>query len=364
MCRAAGGAGGRASGPGRRGPARRSCRRYFKGRSAEVVSAVDRVAAALGANREIEIPEAERARAAAYVITASEGEACTSAAADAGAGFRSRGARPADRRRHGAGLAGEKAQNFRRWYRGEVLELFAKVDAIVAPATPCTAPPIGQQTFMFGDTELPVRANLGIYTQPISFIGLPVAAVPVPLEPLAMGVQIIAAPWREDIALRIAHALEMKGVVAAPRPAIQAHAALPRWNACLEEEHGDRPAGGHCRGDRRLRALRESTGIERRRCPQRDVPQRSAHDPLRRDENLYGYAEIAAFRTARSPVGLGRTLSKTVISTYGRDCAVASTLFHRASVPGKIGRQMQTWVRFPEGWRVVAAHVSFIDEPR
>jgi hypothetical protein len=81
-------------------------------------------------------------------------------------------------------------------------------------------------------------------------------------------------------------------------------------------------------------------------------------------ENLYGYAEIAAFRAARSPAGLARTLSKTVISTYGRDHAVASTLFHRASVPGKIGRQMQTWVRFAEGWRVVAAHVSFIDEPK
>ena len=81
-------------------------------------------------------------------------------------------------------------------------------------------------------------------------------------------------------------------------------------------------------------------------------------------ENLYGYAEIAGFRAARSPAGLARTLSKTVISTYGRDHAVASTLFHRASVPGKIGRQMQTWVRFAEGWRVVAAHVSFIDEPK
>ena len=81
-------------------------------------------------------------------------------------------------------------------------------------------------------------------------------------------------------------------------------------------------------------------------------------------ENLYGYTEIAAFRTARSPVGLGRTLSKTVISTYGRNHAVASTLFRRPSVAGKVGRQMQTWVRFPEGWRVVAAHVSFIDEPR
>jgi len=81
-------------------------------------------------------------------------------------------------------------------------------------------------------------------------------------------------------------------------------------------------------------------------------------------ESLYGYAEIAAFRRSRSPIGLARTLSRTVISSYGPDYAVASTLYHRASVPGKIGRQMQTWVRFPEGWRVVAAHVSLIDKPR
>jgi AtzH-like len=80
-------------------------------------------------------------------------------------------------------------------------------------------------------------------------------------------------------------------------------------------------------------------------------------------ENLYGYQEIAAFRAARSPAGLARTLSKTVITASGRDVAVASTLFHRASMAGKIGRQMQTWVRFPEGWRVVAAHVSVIAEP-
>ena len=78
-------------------------------------------------------------------------------------------------------------------------------------------------------------------------------------------------------------------------------------------------------------------------------------------ENLYGYAEIAGFRAARIPPG-PRTISKTVISTYGRDHAVASTLFHRAGIPGKVGRQTQTWVRFPEGWRVVAAHVSFIEE--
>jgi 1-carboxybiuret hydrolase subunit AtzH-like protein len=81
-------------------------------------------------------------------------------------------------------------------------------------------------------------------------------------------------------------------------------------------------------------------------------------------ENLYGYQEIASFRAARSPVGLARRLSKTVITAYGRDVAVASTLFHRASMSGKVGRQMQTWVRFPEGWRVVAAHVSVIEEPR
>ena len=78
-------------------------------------------------------------------------------------------------------------------------------------------------------------------------------------------------------------------------------------------------------------------------------------------ENLYSHAAIAGFRAARSPVGLARTLSRTLITTYGRDVGVASTLFHRT--PGKIGRQMQTWVRCPDGWHVVAAHVSVIDDP-
>jgi hypothetical protein len=81
-------------------------------------------------------------------------------------------------------------------------------------------------------------------------------------------------------------------------------------------------------------------------------------------ENLYGYSEIKSFRAARSPVALGRTLSKTVITTYGRDFAVAATLYERPSAPGRLGRQMQTWVRFPEGWRVVAAHVSLMDPPK
>jgi len=79
-------------------------------------------------------------------------------------------------------------------------------------------------------------------------------------------------------------------------------------------------------------------------------------------ENLYGYGQVKSFRAARSPAGVERTLSKTVITTYGRDFAVASTLFYRRTMPRKVGRQMQTWVRFADGWRVVAAHVSAIDE--
>ena len=94
-----------------------------------------------------------------------------------------------------------KAQKFRRWYRERVLELFTEVDAIIAPATPCVAPLIGQQTLVVGNVELPLRANVGIYTQPISLIGLPVVAVPVPLRPLPLGVQIIAGPWRALIAV-------------------------------------------------------------------------------------------------------------------------------------------------------------------
>ena len=193
---------------------------YFKGKTAEAVAAVDSVAAALGANRDIDIPQAERARSAAFIVTASEGASLHLDRLRT----RAKDYDPAVRDRLIAGAMTPaslvvKAQKFRRWYREEVLKLFAEVDAILAPATPCTAPLIGQETFMLDDVELPVRANLGLYTQPISFIGLPVVAVPVPLAPLPIAVQIIAAPWREDVALRIAHALEAQGGVAAPRPA-------------------------------------------------------------------------------------------------------------------------------------------------
>jgi hypothetical protein len=82
------------------------------------------------------------------------------------------------------------------------------------------------------------------------------------------------------------------------------------------------------------------------------------------NENLYGFAEIASFRAARVPVALGRKLSRTVITTYGRDFAVAATLYERPSAPGRLGRQMQTWVRFSEGWKIVAAHVSLMEEKK
>jgi len=194
---------------------------YFKrGASPEALTAVARVAKALDATREIEIPEAARARAAAFVITTAEGAALHLDRLRT----RARDFEPTirDRLISGALVPGSlviRAQKFRRWYREQVLKLFEDVDAILAPATPFPAPKIGQQTMMLDGQEVPLRPNIGIFTQPISFVGLPVVAVPVPLEPLPIGVQIIAAPWREDIALRIAYTLEACKAAAAPQPA-------------------------------------------------------------------------------------------------------------------------------------------------
>jgi len=185
----------------------------------EAVEAVARIAKALGTTRIVEIPEAARARAAAYVISTTEGaslhlDRLRRRPDDFDPAVR-------DRLLAGAMVPAplvDRAQKFRRWYRARVLELFKTVDVILAPATPCVAPKLGQVTFTLDGVELPVRANIGIHTQPISFIGLPVVAVPVPLEPMPIGVQIIAAPWREDIALRVAFAVERMGVVSAPQP--------------------------------------------------------------------------------------------------------------------------------------------------
>ncbi|MHC2623125.1 AtzE family amidohydrolase [Bradyrhizobium huanghuaihaiense] len=185
----------------------------------EAVEAVSRVAKALSATQVVDVPEASRARAAAYVITTTEGASLHLDRLRK----RPNDFDPAVRDRLIAGAMVpapmvDRAQKFRRWYRAQLAEIFRSVDVLIAPATPCTAPKLGQVNFNLDGVELPVRANIGIHTQPISFIGLPVVAVPVPLEPLPIGVQIIAAPWREDIALRVAYALEQMGVVSAPAP--------------------------------------------------------------------------------------------------------------------------------------------------
>jgi len=173
----------------------------------------------LGVTQTVEIPEAARARAAAYVITTTEGaslhlDRLRQRPHDFDPAVR-------DRLLAGAMIPAplvDRAQKFRRWYRERVMKLFETVDVLIAPATPCVAPGLGQATFVLDGVELPVRANIGIHTQPISFIGLPVVAVPVPLSPMPIGVQIIAAPWREDVALRVAAALERMGAVSAPPP--------------------------------------------------------------------------------------------------------------------------------------------------
>ena len=197
---------------------------YFRaGASVEALAALDAVAAALGASETVTIPDAQRARSAAYIISTTEGaalhlERLRTRPDDFDADVR-------DRLIAGAlvpAIAVVQAQKFRRWYREEVLKLFEHVDAILAPATPSVAPLIGQKTFVLDGQEVPLRPNIGVYTQPISFIGLPVVAVPVPTAAgLPIGVQIITAPWREDVGLRIAHALETSGVVRAPLPKLE-----------------------------------------------------------------------------------------------------------------------------------------------
>lgn len=197
---------------------------YFRaGASVEALGALDAVAAALGVEETVTIPDAQRARSAAYIISTTEGAALhlqrlRSHPDDFDADVR-------DRLIAGAlvpAAAVVQAQKFRRWYREQMLTLFQHVDAILAPATPCVAPLIGQKSFVLDGAEVPLRPNIGLYTQPISFIGLPVVAVPVPTAAgLPIGVQIIAASWREDVALRIARALEAGAVARAPVPRLE-----------------------------------------------------------------------------------------------------------------------------------------------
>lgn len=193
---------------------------YFaEGAEPEALAAVSAFAKALGATRHARIAEAAAGRAAAYVITNIEG---------ANLHRQRLRDRPMDfdpdtRDRFLAGLLlpGEwyaQAQRYRRHYCAQVNALFKDVDILLAPATPCSAPKLGQKMMKIGGVDLPVRANLGLYTQPISFAGLPVVAAPYTEGALPIGVQIIAAPWREDLALRVARHLEQSGVAAARLP--------------------------------------------------------------------------------------------------------------------------------------------------
>lgn len=194
---------------------------YFaQGGQPEAFEAVAAVAKALGADRQVSLPEAARARAAAFLITSAEGAnlhlgRLKTRAADFD---------PETRDRFIAGCllpAGwyVQAQRFRRWYRARLLELFREVDIILAPATPCSAPRIEQMTMDLAGQTVPVRANMGIFTQPISFVGLPVVAVPIQrVGGLPIGVQVIAAPWNESSALRVARWLEREGVASAVVP--------------------------------------------------------------------------------------------------------------------------------------------------
>jgi aspartyl-tRNA(Asn)/glutamyl-tRNA(Gln) amidotransferase subunit A len=193
---------------------------YFaRGGEPECVEAVATVAKALGATKIVVLPNAAAARAAAYVITAIEGAQLHLPRLRS----RPQDYDPDTRERFMAGalLPGAwyvKAQRFRRKYRAEVLKLFDEVDIILAPATPCVAPRIGQVMMSLDGAELPVRANLGLFTQPISFIGLPVVAVPTrKAGAMPIGVQVVARPYNEAAALRVAAHLEKQGAcVSAP----------------------------------------------------------------------------------------------------------------------------------------------------
>jgi amidase/aspartyl-tRNA(Asn)/glutamyl-tRNA(Gln) amidotransferase subunit A len=189
----------------------------------EAQAAVDTVARALGASVTMELPEVARARAAAFLIT--NAESANLHLADLRT--RAQDFEPLSRDRFLAGALLPahwivQAQRVRRWFAQEVAQRFADVDVLLAPATPCSAPAIGTEWLEINGQRLPSRPSMGLLTQPISCIGLPVCTVPVwPSSGMPVGVQVIAAPWREDLTLRVAAALEQAGIVNAPVAALE-----------------------------------------------------------------------------------------------------------------------------------------------
>ena len=189
---------------------------YFAGNAGpDARAALARVAHALDATRVVELPEVARARAAAFIISNAEGGGLHLPDLRTRAGD----FEPLSRDRFLAGALlpaawVQQAQRLRRWFALRAAELFEEVDVLLAPATPCVAPTIGTEWIEINGQRLPARASMGLLTQPISCIGLPVCAVPVwgAHESLPIGVQVITAPWREDLALRVAHHLHASGV--------------------------------------------------------------------------------------------------------------------------------------------------------
>ncbi|MBE9207021.1 AtzE family amidohydrolase [Nostoc sp. LEGE 06077] len=191
---------------------------FLQGSAPEALAAVQTVAHALGVTEYITIPEVKRARAAAFVITASEGANLHLDQLKS----RPQDFDPATRDRFLAGALIPsswylQAQRFRQWYRDLFREVFQNVDIILAPTTPISAPLIGQQTMILAGEEILVRPHLGLFTQPLSFIGLPVLSVPIHRpNALPLGVQLIAAPYNEALILQVAAFLESQGVISAP----------------------------------------------------------------------------------------------------------------------------------------------------
>lgn len=192
---------------------------YFETNAgSDALEAMELAARALNVKHRVVIPEAARARAAAYIVTASEGANCHLPDLKR----RANDLEPLSRDRLLAGALVPaawyiQAQRFRRWYTEHLTALFQDTDIILAPSTPVSAPLIGEDSMLIGGKRVPTRPNLGLLTQPISFAGLPVAAVPIYRpDRMPVGVQVIAAPWREDLCLRVAAELERLGVARAP----------------------------------------------------------------------------------------------------------------------------------------------------
>ena len=177
----------------------------------DALAAVDLAAKALGVSREIDVTNAARARAAAFLITNAESstlhlDRLRHQAEPISIPTRAIASSPA---RCCPPIGTSRAQRFRREFEDEMRDIFKDFDVLLAPSTPFSAPLIGQKTMTLGGREVPLRPNIGIFTQPISFIGLPVAAVPVYSNgPMPFGVQVIGKPWREDLCLRVAATLE------------------------------------------------------------------------------------------------------------------------------------------------------------